>query len=120
MIRKKILVVDDEMDALQLIKLILVKQGYEVIIDLNGDLAESIQSDIPNLIILDITLAGKDGRDICQKLKTEYKTKFIPILFISANKNLPSIAAQFGADYLNKPFKSKDLLRSIKKSLTAA
>jgi CheY-like chemotaxis protein len=121
LIKKKILIVDDERDMLELVKVILIRAGYDVTTDLNGETVEIIKKDYPNLIILDVSMSGKDGRDICRHLKSKEATRNIPILFLSANNDLELLAEQAGADdYLSKPFSINALLRKLEVALKAA
>lgn len=116
---QKILVVDDDIGILDAIDLILDDEGYIVETTPNGDeIFERTNKFNPNLIILDVLLSGSDGRAICQMLKTETKTKNIPIIMISAHPNIDKSVKEAGADaFLPKPFDTKELLDTISKVL---
>lgn len=117
---KRILVVDDDPDILDAIQFVLEDAGYNVETSLKGEYAESLgkRDNLPNLLILDVLLSGKDGRTICQKLKNCQRTKNIPILMISAHPNAQKTVKEVGADdFLPKPFDIGVLLEKVDKSM---
>ena len=74
--RTRILIVDDNLANIELLKRILGIKGYEVMVALNGEAALKLVSDIkPNLILLDVMMPGIDGYDTCKELKSNDKTK---------------------------------------------
>jgi len=113
----KVLVVDDDPDILDALQLTLEDAGYEVTTSEKGEYAENLRDTergLPDIIILDVLLSGKDGRIICQKLKSREDTKHIPILMISAHPNArQSIEAVGADDFLAKPFDVDDLLAKV-------
>ena len=116
--KKKITVMDDEEDSLTLMGLILSRNGYDVKTDLTGAVLDSINDENTDLLILDINLGYKNGKDICRELKLHPNTRDIPVILTSAIKELPEISEACGAkDYLGKPFISTDLLGKVKTSL---
>ena len=114
---KKILVVDDDPDILDALKFALEDAGYEVTTTEKGEYAENLRDTnggLPDVIVLDVLLSGKDGRLICQKLKSQSDTKHIPILMISAHPNAKHSVRLVGADdFLAKPFDIDELLEKI-------
>jgi DNA-binding response OmpR family regulator len=114
---KKILVVDDDKDILDSLSTILEMLGYDTQTTTKGDETFlKIDTFKPDLIILDVLLAGKDGRHICKQLKTEEKTKHIPIIMISAHPGANKSANEAGADdFVAKPFDITVLLEKVKK-----
>lgn len=114
---KKILVVDDDPDILDAFQLMLEDAGYEVTTTEKGEYAENLHDangGLPDVIILDVLLSGKDGRIICQKLKSQEDTKHIPIIMISAHPNAKQSAKAVGADnFLAKPFEMEELLAKV-------
>jgi DNA-binding response OmpR family regulator len=116
---KRILVVDDDPDILDALQFMLEYAGYEVKTTEKGEYAENLRDTnggLPDVIILDVLLSGKDGRLICQKLKSREETKRIPIIMISAHPNAKQSVAAVGADdFLAKPFDMDDLLTKIAK-----
>lgn len=113
---KKILVVDDDEGILDAISLLLEDEGYTVKTTNKGeDVSSTIDVFHPDIILLDVLLSGKDGRDICRKLKTDSKKKDIPIVLISAHPGAEKTIKACGAEgFLAKPFETKDLLRELK------
>lgn len=116
---KKILVVDDDPDILDALQILLEFAGYDVKTTEKGDYAENLHDTnggLPDLIILDVLLSGKDGRLICQKLKSQQDTKHIPIIMISAHPNAKQSVAAVGADdFMAKPFDIDELLAIVVK-----
>lgn len=114
--RKRILVADDDPAILEVIELILEDAGYEVATSVNGETVEKVHGIMPDLILLDIWMSGMDGRNICKHLRAKKKTKHIPIVMISANKDAEAIALSAGAiDFLAKPFEMNKLLAMVEK-----
>ena len=111
---KKILVADDDNAIMLIIDYLLSKEGYKVIKLSTGDVMNKIKSNSPDLILLDICLGGMDGREICNKLKTNPFTKNIPVIIISANLDIEKLALQAGADdFIGKPFNINHLLNKV-------
>ncbi len=116
---KRILVVDDDRDILNILKLILKMNGFEVIVTPNGEeaLPKSV-SYSPQLVLLDVFLSGTDGRDICNLLKGNPKTKNIPVVMFSAHSNLQDVLKICNADdFIAKPFNINDLVAKINEHL---
>lgn len=114
---KKILVVDDEKSILEAVGFILNDAGYEV--DARLDIGiEKVKKHLPDLILLDVRLCGKDGRDIARELKQNSDTKHIPVIMISASPIDAKSIKTYGADdFLQKPFDIDFLLKSVKRYL---
>lgn len=106
---EKILVVDDEVDILEILKYNLEKEGYQVKIAHDGNAAIDIAMEFePHLIILDIMMPGMDGIEVCQKLRTIPKFSSTIIAFLTArNEAFTQISAldSGGDDFINKPIK---------------
>lgn len=117
---KKILVVDDEPDILEFLQIVLQEEGYVVIITDKGDDVEKlpIMNNLPDLILLDVLLSGKDGREIVRYLKRQEETKHIPIIMFSAHPNAEQTVEEAGAeDFVAKPFDIDFLLKKIEQYL---
>ncbi|HOZ77296.1 MAG TPA: response regulator [Ferruginibacter sp.] len=115
---KRILVVDDDTDILNLVKTILALNSYavETIADWK-QLNNAIESFRPHLILLDISLSGASGLDLCDELKKAENTMHIPVVLFSANVEMAKRVSECGAvDYIAKPFSIKDLLVIIEKN----
>jgi CheY-like chemotaxis protein len=111
----KILIVDDEQDILEFLKTILEEEGYSVVTTNNGEYLARLQMhDLPDLILLDILLSGKDGRELVRYLKAQKETRSIPVILISALSTARESALAAGADlFLAKPFDLTNLLDTI-------
>jgi len=124
---RKILVVDDEMDTVEMITTLLKLEGFEVLPALSGDEAIRIleaesqkvpESETPvDLVLLDILLGNVDGRDICHKIKEDERLKFIPVIILTVRSSLQDkiSSLNLGADdYLTKPFINEELLAKVR------
>lgn len=115
--KKNVLIVDDDKSILDSLSLVLRESGYNVQAIIKGEQAlKTVNLNHPDLILLDVLMSGKDGREICKSIKADEKTKDIPVIMISAHptafKNLEKIGAD---DFLSKPFELDDLLKKIEK-----
>jgi len=116
---KTILVVDDTITNLDI--LVELLDQYDVIDATNGeDALEIASTEKIDLILLDIMMPDMDGYEVCKRLKANDKTKYIPVIFITAKTDEYSIHRAYdtgGADYITKPFLPKELLARVKKEL---
>ena len=113
---KKILIADDDPGILDAIGIMLEFEGYEVQSASNSAALLSMENGLPDLLLLDIWMSGTDGRDVCRYLKQKESTSKIPIVMISASKNIENSAREAGADdFLAKPFEMDSLLEKIGK-----
>ncbi|MFM2294384.1 MAG: hypothetical protein RLZZ350_797 [Verrucomicrobiota bacterium] len=120
-VKPKILVVDDEPDAVELIAFNLKQAGYDVVTAADGAAAlKQARATAPALIVLDIMLPELDGFEVCKLLRRDPATAAIPILMLTAK------AAEIdrvlglelgGDDYVTKPFSPRELVLRIKKIL---
>jgi diguanylate cyclase (GGDEF)-like protein len=119
--RAKILIVDDQPDNIELLSLILSDQGFEVKKSDGGKLAiQFAREDPPDLILLDISMPGMDGFEVCKVLKSDRLTRDIPIIFISALKEVEDKTQAFhfgGNDYITKPFYVEEVLARVNNQL---
>ncbi len=111
----KILVVDDEKNICELIRLYLEKEGYEVLLAFDGDQALSIfKNEAPSLVLLDIMLPKKDGLAVCREIR---QVSNIPVIMLTAKGETfdKVLGLELGADdYIVKPFENKELVARIK------
>ncbi len=116
---KRILVVDDEPDILEFLQVILEEEGYAVVTSDKGEFLEQLHNGgLPHLILLDVLLSGKDGREIVKYLKNQQETKHIPVIMFSAHPSAEETARRAGADdFLAKPFNIDVLLDKITQHL---
>ena len=113
----KILIADDDSGIADVTSIVLQQAGYEVAIatDIHSTLS-FINNDIPLVLLLDVWLAGGSGVHLTQQLKSNKKTRNMPVILISANNNLEKMAAEAGADeFLAKPFDIDDLVSLVNK-----
>lgn len=115
--RPLILVIDDEPDILQALTFLLEDEGFRVQASEKGEYAESLLAragELPDLIILDVLLSGRDGRIICRDLKRHMATAHIPVVMISAHPNAEQSVKDVGADaFVAKPFAIDDILSTV-------
>jgi len=114
---KKILIIEDEAELVNLIELRLKSASFEVIAAYDGEKGlKMAQEEKPDLILLDIIMPKIDGLVVCRRLKDGPETSKIPIIIITASggKNLQQRSRDAGADDLViKPFEAEDLLSKI-------
>lgn len=114
--KKNILVADDDQPIADAVKLILELDDYQVDITNDGATIYQLTEDYPDLLLLDIWMSGQDGREICKYLKNKSDTKNIPIIMISASRDVEKSAKEAGADdFIAKPFEMNELLTKVKK-----
>lgn len=124
---KRILVVDDERDTVEMITALLELEGYKVVSAFSGseamDLLEaekrksSEEDGLVDLILLDVMLGDEDGRNICQRIKEDDLLRFVPVIILTVRANLQDKlnGLNLGADdYLTKPFINEELLAKVK------
>ena len=116
-----ILAVDDKPQNLQFLGKLLSDNGYEVGIAQSGQQALNfVRKNEPDLILLDIMMPEMDGYDVCKSLKSDFGTRHIPIIFITAKTDTDDIVRGFevgGVDYVTKPFSVKELTARVKAQL---
>lgn len=118
---KNILIVEDCEDHLQIIRLILEQQNYGILTAGNGkEGLLSAQTNLPNLILLDVMLPEMNGYEVCKVLKGDDATKKIPIIMLSVRSSPEDIETGLKAganEYMTKPFNLGELLDKVKKCL---
>jgi two-component system alkaline phosphatase synthesis response regulator PhoP len=104
-LKKKVLVIDDNAGILFVVQQALELKQYEVHTSENYPGIRLMEDISPDLICLDVSLVGQDGRDIARELKSDPRTKHIPIILLTAYPNAADMARESGAnDALSKPF----------------
>jgi two-component system alkaline phosphatase synthesis response regulator PhoP len=115
---EKILIIDDELNIVELLRYNLEANGYKVSFSLNGrDGLNSAVEKKPDLILLDIMLPEMDGFDVCKEIKKRKETESIPIIMLTAKSEEfdKILGLELGADdYITKPFSVRELLARIK------
>jgi DNA-binding response OmpR family regulator len=118
----KILIVDDDKDILEVVKLLLNSKDHDVqtIFD-PQNLAEKITSFNPDLILLDVNIGQHDGREICKVLKSDILIKHIPVILFSAMPGLQHTYPECEATgFIAKPFDVHELFGTIERHLIAS
>ena len=118
MANEKVLIVDDELHIVELLKYNLETNGYKVIYALNGKDGLSMVFDKkPDLVLLDLMLPEIDGLDVCKEIKKNKETENIPVIMLTAKGEEfdKILGLELGADdYVTKPFSVRELLARIK------
>ena len=113
--KQTIMVVDDDPNIAQLVRLYLEKEGFEVSVETRGDTAlAAFQKNPPSLMLLDVMLPGMDGLQVCRAIR---QISAIPIIMLSAKDETfdKVLGLELGADdYITKPFEGKELVARVK------
>ena len=114
---KRILVVDDDENILNLERTILEGKGFEVTAASSGHLAlEILAKDVFDLILLDVMMPEVDGFTVCRKIKEDPRLRDIPVIFLTARGGGEALAEGFESGavmYINKPFTANKLLTIV-------
>jgi CheY-like chemotaxis protein len=112
--KKKIFIADDDQDICESLATIIEDAGYDVDYVSDRNPLDKINKVEPDLILLDIWMSGIDGGMVCKFIKSNPKTKNIPVILISANNETEKIANKVGADgFVTKPFDIDYLLKVV-------
>ena len=118
----KVLLVEDDLPTVELIKFALQSEGFEVVAVYDGITAlRTVEKEKPDLILLDVMIPGVDGFEVCQLIKHNIKLMHIPVLMVTAKvrKEDRALGLEKGADdYITKPFDPIDLVNRVKKFIT--
>lgn len=118
---QSVLIVDDEPMARTLLRLMLVRAGFNVAEAQDGfDALEKVRINKPDIILLDVMMPGMDGFTVCETLRNDAETADLPIIMLSAKTDLDSInkGLRIGATkYLMKPISPEDLTGHVREAL---
>ena len=118
---KRIIVVDDDKEILEIVTFVLNHHGFEVGTASNGQqLLHLLARQLPDLIILDVMMPGEDGYQICSALLSNPETRHIPVMIITAHAEdiYARISGDLGAaQHMTKPFHPLELAEKVKKIL---
>ena len=122
MVKKKILVVDDEESLRELVSAVLEHEGYDVATAMDGEeCLKKLKTMTPDLILLDMMMPGMSGREVCDKIRKDPKTKGLKIAFLTVAKFSEAgkdiLKDMKVLDYINKPFDNDDLVKRVKKMI---
>jgi DNA-binding response OmpR family regulator len=122
--KNRILLVDDELDIIEVLKTRLETERFDVSVAMDGEAAlEKAHTEKPHLIVLDLMLPKIDGYMVCGFLKKDDRTSKIPIIMLTARAQVQDekFGLECGADaYIKKPFDSQELLQKVKTLLAAS
>ncbi len=114
-----ILIIDDNPSNIDFLLGLLTE--YDISAAVDGERAlDQIAQEVPDLILLDVSMPGMDGYEVCSIIKSDPKTKDIPVLFLSANTDAESIVKGFdvgGVDYITKPYRPREVLARVETHL---
>ncbi len=117
-VAKKILLVEDEEEILQLAKLYLEKEGFRTCLARTGlDALKQVKAERPDLVILDLMLPELDGLEVCKRIRSDSQTAMLPIIMLTAKAEESDtiLGLELGADdYVTKPFSPKALVARVK------
>ncbi|MBS2024826.1 MAG: response regulator transcription factor [Deltaproteobacteria bacterium] len=120
--KKKIIIVDDDRETREMLKMALELEGYDVTQAANGlRLISTLHVDRPDVILLDVMMSWIDGFELCRAVKKNDEFKDIPVIFVSAKKSPADVKAGLAAgaaDYFAKPIDIERLLARIATLLT--
>jgi DNA-binding response OmpR family regulator len=115
---KRILVADDDDGLRQLLRLILSREGFEVFEAANGEQALALAVAVdPAVILLDVMMPDLDGFDVCRRLKSDWRTDDVPVVFVSAAEDVArrnDVQKIGAAACIQKPIGPSDLVARIK------
>src|SRR5260221_6809401 len=119
--REKILIIDDTPANIDLLTAALEPRGFEILAAPGGEAGLKIAAKaLPDLILLDVVMPGRDGFAICRELKADEGTREIPLLFITANQEPASVVNGFrvgAVDYILKPFQADEVVGRVETHL---
>lgn len=114
----RVLLVEDEPDVAEIVRVNLVREGYEVVLAENGKDALARARDArPDVILLDVILPGLDGLDVCRQLKQDPAVRAIPVIMVTARVDEKDrvLGFELGAgDYVTKPFSPRELVARVR------
>src|SRR5215216_1685579 len=120
--RKKILIVDDEEDIVNLVRLILEDAGFEVSSCVNGiEALQKVQDEAYDLVLLDIMMPMLTGWEVLKELRSQSRTREIPVALLTARASPRDDNRQHPTDYcdyITKPFEPEDLIYRIRQILS--
>jgi len=122
---KRIVYIEDDLEMIDLVNLILNRHGYKVLGAHGGKNGlDLVNSELPDLVLLDLMMPGMDGWEVYQQLKSNEKTRAIPIIIITAKaQDIDRVLGLHIAkveDYICKPFRPQELLDSVERVMNSS
>ncbi len=120
----RILIIEDEEDVVELLRINLARRGFDVAVAMTGEEGlDKAAQETPAVILLNVRLPGMNGFDVCRRLREDPRTQGVFIIFVTAaaQQSDYETARSCGADgFLTKPFDMGELLRTIQTALSTA
>jgi DNA-binding NtrC family response regulator len=118
--QKRVLILDDDLDILQICTIVLKRKGYEVsTLNNSNQIVENVRASKPDVILMDNWIPGPGGIESTRLLKSDAELQDIPVIFFSANSNVSQLAEEAKADYfLQKPFDIAELEDIVSQAVT--
>jgi two-component system cell cycle response regulator DivK len=119
---KKVLILDDDMDILQICSIVLKKKGFDVsTLNNSNQVVDRVRNYHPDVILMDNWIPGPGGIEATRELKNTPDLQSIPVIFFSANSNVTQLAKEAQADYfLQKPFDITELEAIVQVAINQA
>jgi len=119
---KKVLILDDDIDILQICSIVLKKKGFDVsTLNNSNQIVDRVRAFQPDVILMDNWIPGPGGIEATKELKNTPDLQTIPVIFFSANSNVTQLAKEANADYfLQKPFDITELEAIVQVALGQA
>ncbi|MBW4888104.1 response regulator [Mucilaginibacter sp. HMF5004] len=119
---KKILILDDNEDILEMVKEAMLSEGYDAeSISATNDIIQSVKEYGPDLVLIDYLLPGINGGELCHHIKTNPETAHIPVVMLSAYPRVLASLGNYGSDaFIAKPFSLEELTGTVKGLLDKA
>lgn len=115
---KRIIIADDDPGIVEAIEIMLQFEGYAVLPAAGNSIIPDIRRQSPHLVLLDIWMPVQNGNEICKIIKADSATSHIPVILISASRDIKETAMDCGADdFLEKPFEMRDLIQKVKQHI---
>jgi DNA-binding response OmpR family regulator len=113
---KKILILDDNEDILEMIKEAMLSEGYEAIsIAATDDIIQSLQNSGADMLLIDYLLPGVNGGELCHQVKSHPATAHLPVIMLSAYPRVLNSLGNYGSDaFIAKPFSLEELTETVK------
>lgn len=114
--QKSVLITEDDPGIIDALEIVFRRNGYRVFTYTNGNALLLNDFEMPDIFLIDKQLSGVDGLDICRHLKSQHKTRNIPVIVFSASPHVHNHAIAAGADdFIEKPFSNKEVLELVEK-----
>ncbi len=119
----KALVVDDQPDARNIVRMSLERAGLGLTVITAQDGSEAlalVEVERPDVVILDVSMPGMDGFEVCRRLRADLRTAFLPVMMLTAHDSTEFVAKGFAVgtdDYVAKPFKREELIARVRRML---